>query len=112
MRRPILALVLLLAACASEPRPVAVAPPLEPPPAAARALSRDEALAFGRETPSDAAIAKLDRYPFAFTLDAEALAWFAAQDLPTPVLDYLDKRSKVRWEELRGDLDPDQAPPR
>ena len=55
--------------------------------------------------PADA-IATLDARPFEFELDGEALEWFGERDLAPPVLDYLEKRSKIDWDALRGDVDP------
>ena len=107
-----LALALALAGCAgSEPPPetvVVVAPALEPPPGEDEELSRERVLAIAqREEDPGQAIALLDRRPFSFELDEDALAWFGEQGSPPEVLDYLRKRSKVDWSSLRGDVDPD-----
>ncbi|MEZ6188821.1 MAG: hypothetical protein R3F62_27935 [Planctomycetota bacterium] len=89
-----------------DPAP-ARAPDLEPPPAQAQALSPQEVLDRVRaaEDPGDA-VRELDRYPFAFELDAARLAWFDAEGVPPAVADYLAKRAEVDWEALRGDVDP------
>jgi len=57
---------------------------------------------------ADAAIVYLDRYPFDFEL-SEELDWLKTQDLAPEVIDYLEKRARVDWEALRGDIDPDQG---
>lgn len=99
-----LALTLALG-CASPPP--ARAPGYEPPPARARALTRDEVWAEVQASPgAEQAIARLDLFPFAFELGPE-LPWFEAQGLPATVLDYLRKRSRIDWASLRGDVDPD-----
>lgn len=90
------------------PDVVAVAPRLAPPPARDGALDRDAALrvAQGHADPAEA-IAELDTHRFAFALDDATLTWFGQQGLEPAVLDYLHKRSRVDWEALRGDVDPD-----
>lgn len=113
-----LLLGLVLGGCgASEPDPdhpddvVLVAPRLAPPPARDGALDRDAALAVARRHADPAeAITELDAHRFAFALDAAALAWFGQQGVEPAVMDYLEKRSKVDWEALRGDVDPDSSP--
>lgn len=84
-----------------------VAPRLTPPPARG-GLDRDQVVAVARRhaDPQDA-IAVLDQSPFTFRLDAKAVGWFGEQGLDAAVLDYLDKRSKIDWAALRGDVDPD-----
>lgn len=101
-------LVLLIAGgllgCASGPS--TRAPALDPPPAAERRLDREAVVAEAKARDPDAAIAHLDRYPFEFEL-SEELEWLRAQELAPEVLDYLEKRSRVDWEALRGDIDPE-----
>lgn len=89
------------------------APGLEPPPdRGGPGLSRDQVLvvARGHEDAAEA-IAVLDQTRFTFRLDAGAVRWFGGQGLDPAVLDYLDKRSRIDWDALRGDIDPD-APDR
>jgi hypothetical protein len=93
------------AACASGPE--ARAPGYDPPPAAERRLDRAEVLSEATSREPDGAIAFLDRHPFDFDLENE-LGWFTEQGLAPEVLDYLSKRSRVDWESLRGDVDPDR----
>ncbi len=89
------------------------APGLEPPPdRGGPGLSRDQVLtvARGHEDPADA-IAVLDQTRFTFRLDAGAVRWFGGQGLDPALLDYLDKRSRIDWDALRGDVDPDAPEP-
>ncbi|MCW8139039.1 MAG: hypothetical protein KIT58_09065 [Planctomycetota bacterium] len=102
--------LLVAAGCAttSDHPEVVVAPRLAPPPARGGALDRDEALAVAQAHPDPAdAIAALDTRRFDFALDAEALAWFGQQGLDPAVMDYLEKRARVDWDALRGDVDPE-----
>jgi hypothetical protein len=92
------------------PPPEAVAPAYEPPPAQEEPLTREEVLLRGRAEDSDEAIGELDRHPFDFELDEPNLAWLQREGVRKPVLDYLHKRSKVDWDALRGDVDPQQVP--
>lgn len=119
MRRPLLLLTLTLCACAEPgelepapgPAPRAVAPPYQPPPAAAEPIDRAELLELARAHPPDEVIAKVDRHPLAFALDEGALSELEGQGLPAEVLDYLRKRARVDWESLRGEVDPERDPP-
>lgn len=85
-----------------------VAPRLAPPPARDGALDAEGALNVTRRhtDPADA-IAELDTHRFAFALDEATLTWFGQQGVDPAVLDYLEKRAKVDWEALRGDVDPE-----
>lgn len=96
-----------------DPGPAGRAPGLEPPPdRGGPGFSRDQVLvvARGHEDPADA-IAVLDQTRFTFRLDAGAVRWFGAQGLDPAVVDYLDKRSRIDWDALRGDVDPDAPDP-
>lgn len=137
LRRSLVALVIALAGCRSgedHPEPVATgrppdvsadatpdpdqgeparAPGLEPPPdRGGPGFSRDQVLsvARGHDDAADA-IAVLDQTRFTFRLDAGAVRWFGGQGLDPAVLDYLDKRSRIDWDALRGDVDPDAPDP-
>lgn len=118
MRSVVIVLALTLLGCegaqpASEdehPTPATVAaPPLAPPPAEEGAIDREEALRLARahDEPDDA-IRALDARRFAFALDEPTLAWFGRQGLAPQVLDYLQKRSRIDWEALRGDIPEDR----
>lgn len=96
----------LCAACASQP--TRRAPALDPPPAAERRLDREAVVREAQARTPDKAIAHLDRYPFDFEL-SEELPWLRAQEMAPEVVDYLEKRSRVDWEALRGDIDPDRG---
>tara|TARA_R110002072_G_scaffold65971_4_gene163091 strand:+ start:936 stop:1235 length:300 start_codon:yes stop_codon:yes gene_type:complete len=84
------------------------APALDPPPAAERRLDREEVVREARKRAPGPAIAYLDRYPFDFELSSE-LSWLRTQEMAPEVVDYLEKRARVDWEALRGDIDPDQG---
>ena len=119
MRWPLISLTLLVIACAEPgdpepapgPPPAAVAPPYAPPPAAEQALTQEGLLELAAAHPSDEVIAKVDRHPLAFELDEPTLAELQAKGLPGEVLDYLRKRSRVDWDALRGEVDPERNPP-
>ena len=94
-----------------EPRPVTgVAPRLEPPPAAAGALTREQVLETARQAPDAAdAIRAIDARPLAFPLDQENLDALGREGIDPDVLDYLRRRARIDWESLRGDI-PDPPP--
>ena len=106
-----IAIAIGLVGCVIEPEPepsvVVVAPPLAPPPSDSQRLSRERVVAISQKAddPADA-IAVLDNRPFAFELDAAGLKWLGEQGLSPQVLDYLEKRSRIDWDALRGDVDP------
>jgi hypothetical protein len=108
---------LMLAGCGPEPSPedehptpeTAEAPRLAPPPAEGDAIGREEVVRLARaHAEPDDAIRALDARRFAFALDDAALTWLGRQGLEPQVLDYLNKRAKVDWEALRGDIPPDR----
>lgn len=102
--RALLLAASLLVGCAAPPR--GRAPDLDPPPARAERLTRAQVLALGQRGEPEEAIEELDRYPFGFDLRA-ALPELERAALPPAVLDYLRKRSRVDWEALRGEVDPE-----
>jgi hypothetical protein len=69
------------------------------------ALDFEAVVALSAIRPAEAAIARLDRRPFGFPLDAAALESLAARGVDPDVFDYLEKRARVPWAQLR-----DQAP--
>jgi len=119
VRWSLIPLTLLLIACAAPgepepapgPPPAAVAPAYNPPPAATEALDPAQLLELAESLPPDEVISKVDRHPLAFELDEAALAELRAEGLPTEVLDYLRKRSRIDWGALRGEVDPERDPP-
>jgi hypothetical protein len=103
----LLCLLVALAGCAG-PAPTGTAPDLEPPPASSEPpLSRAEVLEVVKGSPdNEQAIRTLDARRFAFALDAATVEWFRDQGVPTEIADYLEKRARVDWDGLRGDIDP------
>ena len=107
MRTPALLLALALVGCAEYPREVGRAPDLEPPPARdGTPLTRAQAFEIARDADLDEAIQRLDGSRFGFVLDAPTIEWFQRQGAPEEVVDYLKKRRRVDWAQLRGDIDP------
>ncbi len=107
--RSILALLLAasLAGCVTTTREVGRAPRLEPPPArGGEPLTREQALELARQDDVEEAIRRLDDSRFAFVLDAGTIGWFERGGATPEALDYLNKRRRVNWEGLRGDVDP------
>ena len=115
----LLLLVGALCACAApeEPAPEpgpperSVAPPYRPPPAAEEAIERPELIALAGAHPPEEVISRVARHPLAFELDERTLRELEAE-LPAEVMDYLRKRARVDWESLRGEVDPEQDPPK
>lgn len=96
----------VLAGCGStEPRTVSVAPPLAPPPADPDALNEEQVLELSRRAvdPEDA-IRRIDSRPLSFPLDQAHLSALGAQGLDPDVLEYLERRARIDWAALRGDI--------
>lgn len=77
------------------------------------ALSKEEALRVIVEAgDGEEAIRRLDGKRLAFALDDEGLAWFADHGVPLEVMDYLTKRARVDYDDLRrGEPRTEPVPP-
>lgn len=68
-----------------------------------RALSKTEVVAMAKADKGQEAIARLDRHPFNFELNDAALAEFEANELSEDVIDYLEKRAAINWDQLHAE---------
>ncbi|MDF1661423.1 MAG: hypothetical protein P1V97_06605 [Planctomycetota bacterium] len=70
---------------------------------ATRALSQDEVVAMAKEANGRDAIARLDSHPFNFELTDARLAELEANELSENVMDYLEKRAAIDWDQLHAE---------
>ncbi|MBI3724194.1 hypothetical protein HY251_09620 [bacterium] len=71
-------------------------------------LSRERVLDIAVKRDPQEAISEIDRHPLAFPLNDENIGWFEDRLVSPEVVDYLKKRSQVKWADLRKE--PSSAP--
>lgn len=72
-------------------------------PKSSRALSKAEVVAIAKDDNGKGAIARLDLHPFNFELNDASLAELKANELSDNVVDYLEKRAAIDWDQLHAE---------
>lgn len=70
---------------------------------AVRAIGKAEVVAIAKAEKGQKAIARLDLHPFNFELSDETIQEFRDNELPEDVVDYLEKRAAVDWDQLHSE---------